>query len=69
MILDKGTACQVINLKTSCSRNGYGCEWKSKLQHFRDKCGWTVVQSYECGVRVPRHQLAGHEKMCVHSNQ
>lgn len=66
-MLDKGTARQVMDLKTRCSRNGDGCEWKGELRHLehheRDECGWTVVQcSYQCGVRTPRHQLAEHEQ-------
>ena len=29
----------------------------------REECGWTEVQcSYQCGVLVPRHQLAEHER-------
>ena len=66
-MLDKWFGRQVLELKVYCSKRSDGCEWKGELRHMerheRDECGWTEAQcSYQCGVLVPRHQLAEHER-------
>ena len=73
-MLDKGTARQVLSLKTRCSRKRRynDCEWEGELRHLRrhveDECGRTLVECrYSCGESIPRRQLVVHEEQCENS--
>ena len=68
-IIDKGTARQVLSLTARCSRKRKydDCNWEGELRHLSkhetEECAKTLVKCrYSCGERIPRGQLAEHEK-------
>ena len=71
-ILDKKEQKKVLNMKVRCSKKKNGCEWVGELrrleEHVKEDCEWALVQCrYQCGGRIPRHQLAVHEvDECLH---